>query len=152
MNKSRLYTCSCARTHANLSAYSAFVVMCLLFAGAGCASDPPAEKHVSSSLDASIDACVDEDHDGFGSHCSMGQDCNDMDAAVTDLCFRCRVPNEGCPCASGTEPMACIPPPYRGTNDNGVSGTYECSDGTRYCAQQMWGPCQALTAYVFVPD
>ena len=127
----------------------AFAIVSFL---AACASDPPSDKHVSSNLDGAVDACVDEDHDGYGSHCSMGQDCNDMDAAVTDVCYRCRVPNEACPCDPGTQPMDCIPPPYRGTDKNGVAGTYKCSAGTRYCAQGMWGPCQALSAYIFVPD
>ena len=129
------------------------VALSVVSLAVGCGSkDAPKTSHVSASYDAAVDACVDLDHDGFGDSCSMGRDCNDMDAAVTDVCYRCGVPNEGCPCDAGTPSMDCIPPPYRGTDANGIQGTFECSGGTRYCAQGMWGPCQALTAYVFVPD
>ena len=139
------------KVRAGRFASGTWLALTVLVSAMGCAGDPPPDKRVSTDPDGSIDACVDEDQDGFGKYCSMGQDCNDQDAAITDVCYRCQVPKEDCPCDPGTEPMACIPPPYRGSK-NGVAGTYTCSDGTRYCAQGVWGPCQALSAYVFTPD
>lgn len=121
----------------------------------GCKDNQPLEKYVPIEPDGAVSfaSCVDDDGDGFGEFCDRGRDCDDTDPEVTDLCFRCGDrPIEKCPCRIGTEPVACVPPPYRGTDSNGVVGTYRCSDGTRYCAAEIWGPCQALTAYVFSAD
>lgn len=142
------------RTSRSRTAASLLAALLVAFSAFGCGENAPVEKYIPVDYDAGIldQGCVDEDGDGYGKGCAAGPDCDDDDADVTDLCIRCSVPATGCPCDPGTEAVACVPPPYRGTDASGVSGTYKCSDGTRYCALGEWGACQALTAYVFEPD
>ncbi|MDD9966344.1 MAG: hypothetical protein OXR73_08980 [Myxococcales bacterium] len=129
---------------------------CVLFSlstACGSSSTPGPAPVSLGSPDASTDEreCIDDDEDGFGRYCGY-RDCDDSDPEITDECFRCNdeEPDEGCPCEPGTEPAECIPPSYEGV-ENGVRGTYVCSEGTRYCVEGEWGDCKVIGAYVFVP-
>ena len=106
--------------------------------GAGTASTGTGE-------DDEPEECEDEDGDGFGDHCKKGRDCNDDDPEDTDLCFRCNKDphDEDCPCDKGTKPMFCIPP------DIVMNGqTYVCSEGSKYCRDEMWSVCEVTGEYV----
>lgn len=97
--------------------------------------------------------CVDEDGDGFGKNCGGGADCDDEDPSVTDECRRCVSPNKGCPCEAGTPPMGGCKPPDMAATKDGVQGKWVCSEGTRYCRDELWSECEILWQYAtFVPD
>jgi hypothetical protein len=96
--------------------------------------------------------CTDEDGDGFGRYCVAGADCDDSDPMVTDECRRCLTTSEGCPCEPGTKPMYCDPEDVRTTMD-GKTGVLVCSEGTRYCRDEVWSGCEILFQYAtFIPD
>ena len=96
--------------------------------------------------------CDDDDGDGYGMYCDHGRDCDDNDPDVTDLCYRCRENNPGCACEKGTRPEFCDPDDIQ-TTMNGVTGTLVCSEGTRYCREEMWSDCEILLEYAtFIPD
>ncbi len=44
--------------------------------------------------------CVDRDGDGYGLGCSLGNDCDDANAAVTNQCYICAHDEPGCPCTT----------------------------------------------------
>jgi hypothetical protein len=133
-----------------------FLVLGMLV-GLGCGGDDDAGSKrppVMTGGDAGFGSreCVDEDGDGFGRHCGAGDDCDDDDPEMTDECVRCASPNKGCECEKGTAPMSCVPPEMAATV-NGVSGTWVCSEGTRYCRDLVWTDCEILWQYAtFVPD
>jgi hypothetical protein len=56
--------------------------------------------------DPAAAGCVDGDGDGFGAGCARGLDCDDADRAITDGCYRCATPAEGCSCANDMPPAA----------------------------------------------
>lgn len=126
---------------------------CGLFGlGGGCGSgDLDVPGAVPPRVDAGRMECIDDDGDGYGEGCG-DPDCDDADPEVTDLCFRCgRAPREDCPCEPGTAPeTTCTPPPIVGEQD-GVVGSFVCSEGTRYCRDGLWSVCEAIGEYVFVP-
>jgi hypothetical protein len=94
--------------------------------------------------------CIDEDGDGYGAHCTRGDDCDDSDTSITDECVRCtKVVATGCPCEPGTKPMECDPKDVKTTNAEGVRGTLVCSEGTRYCRDGFYSDCEALAQYTF---
>ena len=96
--------------------------------------------------------CMDEDGDGFGRYCVAGNDCDDEDPTVTDECTRCVVPNKNCPCEPGTKPLYCDPDDLHVTM-NGQTGVLVCSEGTRYCRDEVWSDCEILFQYAtFIPD
>jgi hypothetical protein len=102
--------------------------------------------------DGGAQRCVDEDGDGFGRGCSGALDCDDDDPEVTDECYRCGEPDEGCPCEPGTEQVHCVPDPKR-VSMNGVTGTLVCSEGARYCRDGAWTECEFLALYTrFIRD
>ena len=92
--------------------------------------------------------CVDEDDDGFGVDCPREpRDCDDQDPTITDECFRCVSPNDGCPCEAGLKPMDCTPPRIK------VKGGFlVCREGTRYCRDQTWSVCEVIGEYKFVAE
>ena len=95
---------------------------------------------VRAADDAGLDEveCIDEDGDGFGEGCILA-DCDDEDPEVTDACFGCSIPTEGCPCEPGTEPEFCKPPPVE------IGGeTVICNEGTRYCRDGEWTVCEPI--------
>jgi len=99
-------------------------------------------------VDASVAVpCQDDDGDGFGVGCSRGDDCDDTDPAVTDACYRCAEPNDGCPCERGTRPIFCMPDSIH--VDGGV---LVCSEGSRYCRDGTWSACEAIGEFTFVPS
>lgn len=118
--------------------------------GGGGPSGPPVSVDPDGGTGRRV--CVDEDGDGFGRNCGNGNDCDDDDPSVTDECRRCVSPNADCPCEPGTMPMTGCKPPDMDAVVNGVSGTWVCSEGTRYCREGLWSECEILWQYAtFVP-
>jgi hypothetical protein len=82
--------------------------------------------------------CTDNDGDGYGKNCDLGDDCNDNDAAInpgaTEVCDgvdnNCNGEiDEGCECING-ETRPC------GTDEG------ECVAGTQTCIDGAWGECE----------
>lgn len=79
--------------------------------------------------------CQDEDGDGFGVGCISGSDCDDSDATVTDACYRCQTPNEGCPCNTNGTKVEC------GKVASQTADSVTCVTGERECINGEWGEC-----------
>lgn len=99
--------------------------------------------------DGGADAmCIDEDGDGYGQHCSFGNDCDDTDPTVTDECRRCAGGGvQDCPCTPGTKTVSCTPPVKHVTG-----GVLVCREGNRYCRDGIWSECETIGQYIFVAD
>ncbi len=106
-----------------------------------CASDAPrpaAQRSTSSDeTPSTLLGCEDVDGDGFGPMCAPGEDCDDEDPAVTDACYRCIVPNQGCTCEMDARPAACD------VDTNGQVTMDTCYVGQRTCMQGVWTRCIA---------
>ena len=131
------------------------LLLCMAWLGlVGCGDEdgsPPGTVSVSTE-DAGTEPCVDEDGDGYGANCKLGDDCNDSDTSITNQCVACtKVVKAGCPCEPGTKPMACDPEDIK-TTRNGIRGTLVCSEGTRYCRDGFYSDCEALVEYTFTAD
>ena len=110
----------------------------LLLACVNDAPRPTAQRSTSSDEgDTAILGCEDVDGDGFGPWCAPGEDCDDEDPAITDACYRCVVPNEGCSCDMEARPTACD------VDTNGQITEDTCYVGQRTCVQGIWGRCAA---------
>jgi hypothetical protein len=121
----------------------------------GCGDDedgPPGVVSVGMEDAGALEPCIDEDADGYGSNCRLGDDCDDSDTSITNLCVLClQGVLKGCPCEPGTKPTPCDPEDIK-TTRNGVRGTLTCSEGTRYCRDGVYSACEALVEYTFTAD
>jgi hypothetical protein len=82
--------------------------------------------------------CIDEDGDRYGDGVGCrGVDCDDRDPRVTDQCYRCREPNEGCACRLGEMPVPCDVASGGNAGPDGV-----CHLGQRNCVNGTWGRCE----------
>lgn len=54
----------------------------------------------------------------------------------------CQFPDEGCPCAAGTDPVECV-------IDEPITrnGQVLCQHGTRVCRDEAWSACENITLY-----
>ncbi len=112
----------------------------LLLACVGDAPRPAAQRSTTSdAFDPKLIGCEDVDGDGFGPMCSSGEDCDDEDPAVTDACYRCVLPTEGCTCEMDARPAACD------VDTNGQVTTDTCYVGQRTCVQGVWARCVAYS-------
>jgi streptogramin lyase len=92
-----------------------------------------------------VGECVDLDHDGFGTDCARGADCNDADPNVHDGCSSGTGPGTescdfnpfqpSCPCDAGVGEHAC----YGGTAQ--TAGVGICRSGGMTCNEGVWGEC-----------
>ncbi len=80
--------------------------------------------------------CQDGDNDSFGANCASGADCDDNDASVTDECYRCNTPNDGCECPSEGQVVSC------GSVSSKVGETVTCVVGDRACEGGVWSECR----------
>ncbi len=83
--------------------------------------------------------CVDNDHDGYGQGCIAGPDCDDTNASITNQCYRCATPNDGCPCTTEGQVVAC------GSEASREGNRVTCVDGDRTCTGGVWAACVAKT-------
>ncbi len=99
---------------------------------------PVAQRSTSGAGDEpDVRVCVDPDGDGFGLDCGPGEDCDDEDPAVTDECYRCATPAEGCTCAANARPVACD------VDRNSPVTEETCYVGQRTCVDGRWSVCEA---------
>jgi hypothetical protein len=120
-----------------------FRLLCLVALALGaCAGGRSPRAGAPVSTTAIPQACIDRDRDGFGDHCSGGNDCDDHDPAIHSGCLRCAVPSDGCSCANGTEPVQCFLDKTKATD-----GTVMCNEGTRYCREGKWSGCESVFSY-----
>lgn len=98
-------------------------------------------------ISAGESTCVDRDGDGYGEGCAAGHDCDDDDPETSTQCLRCAQPNTGCPCALGTQPIAC----YLDKTE-ADDGTVMCNEGTRYCRDSRWSACENVHTYPLPPE
>jgi hypothetical protein len=130
----------------------AYALSCglLIATSLGCAGEDggPPDEFVPPDSDAgTTHRCVDEDGDGYVVGCtSVRRDSDDADPEVTDLCWRCAEPNEGCPCEPGTEFESCDPRDVRGEHEGKV-GVWVCDEGQRWCRDGAWTDCEILWQY-----
>ncbi len=115
-----------------------------LFALAACAASngTPSAAAPASGAAAAPQVCVDRDQDGYGEHCSAGADCDDHDPAIHQGCLRCALPNDGCACTPGTQPVSCFL-----DKTQAGDGTVMCHEGTRYCRKGKWSGCESIYDY-----
>lgn len=88
--------------------------------------------------------CVDEDKDGFGPQCLAGSDCDDDNDSVTNECYRCLTPQEGCEC-EGSEGAVTV----CGKRVSQIGDYVSCVEGERTCAGGVWGPCSIAGGDVY---
>ncbi len=101
--------------------------------------DPVQVKPPGARVSSTPHDCQDDDGDGYGfGNTCRGADCDDRDPAVTDRCYRCREPLDGCPCEEGAAPVPCDVTSGRNANPEGL-----CNLGQRTCAAGRWGACEA---------
>ncbi len=106
---------------------------------------PPRDIEASEGIaPPAVSDCVDRDGDGFGAGCARGLDCDDRDPAVTDGCYRCATPAEGCSCSNDMPPLPCDV--RRGVT---VAEHATCHLGERRCVNARWSACQPLRAPSF---
>jgi Mg-chelatase subunit ChlD len=108
----------------------------LLLIGCGSAEDHPDRMMGDASRPQASAYCEDEDHDGYGIGCALGGDCDDHQRAITDQCYRCAEPGDGCPCSSEGSKVACGKIESR-TED----GRVICFQGERLCRDGTWSAC-----------
>ncbi len=103
---------------------------------AGCNSDPRPPL-VGDGYDpgAARPTCIDQDGDGYGLHCSLGNDCDDTNVTITNGCYVCAHDAPGCPCAVDQARTAC------GRVSVVVAGQPTCAYGESVCSQGTWGEC-----------
>ncbi len=109
----------------------------LLLLGCGSADDPAAGAPQSdASRPQGSVSCEDHDRDGFGPGCMLGADCDDNEPGVTDQCYRCATPDDGCPCTTEGAKVACGKIESK-TDD----GRVICMQGERLCKSGTWSAC-----------
>ena len=87
---------------------------------------------------ADAGACADDDGDGYGPYCDLGDDCDDSDPGVHEGCLSCgHGPQQGCPCGDGDEPVEC----HSARPEPDQHGRLTCSVGQRTCESGAWGEC-----------
>jgi hypothetical protein len=102
---------------------------------------------IDSGVDPPETRCIDHDKDGFGQYCEAGNDCDDLDETVWEVCEpdpdRCNIPRSGCPCEVEAEEVACR------TSSPVVSddGSELCYAGVRSCLGGIWTACESMEPY-----
>src|SRR5690349_7564960 len=91
--------------------------------------------------------CVDEDQDGFGRNCALGQDCDDHTATITNQCLKCAHDEAGCACSADQQPVSCFLP-----DQDLADGNVMCREGTRTCRSGVWSGCEDVHNYVVTRD
>lgn len=115
---------------------SLLLVSLVLLACAPDAPRPVAQRSTSAAGDEPLlSRCIDPDGDGFGPGCAPGEDCDDDDPAITDACYRCALPTQGCACAADARPVACDVD----TGEQVTAAT--CYVGQRTCREGVWSGC-----------
>ena len=120
--------------------WAAPAIAVLLGACSGSGGGSPEGPHALGA-DAAI-ACIDRDRDGHGDGCAEGADCDDHDPEMQSGCRRCALPNDGCACAAGTQPVSCYLD--KSTDED---GNVMCHEGTRYCRDGLWSGCEGIHSY-----
>lgn len=81
--------------------------------------------------------CIDEDGDGYGTDCSLGEDCDDNNPNFNILCPDCtKAGTPGCTCKAGSKAVAC----YSG--DPAWLGKGVCAKGSHQCNGGFWSECK----------
>ncbi len=88
-----------------------------------------------ASVTGTPPVCFDQDGDGFGPSCALGADCDDGDPAVTNECYRCANPDEGCPCSEEGATVLC------GDVASRTESQVTCKMGERVCQGGTWSAC-----------
>lgn len=140
------------RTNGRVREIALVLGLILAVASISCSSSDKEPSPFPSALDggsddAGVNKCVDKDKDGFGKNCKRGKDCDDKDPKVTDECYRCTEPAEGCPCDPGSPPELC----YLDSSKNDAGQTV-CYEGTRYCRNGVWTGCESVRSYAVSPS
>lgn len=105
-------------------------------AASSCGEEPPPPPPGGTDVPVSpIWGCRDADGDEYGYGCSMGLDCNDNDASVTNECLCSQPGNPGCSCTEAGARAAC------GTVYSRVGETVVCGQGISTCDGSEWGEC-----------
>jgi streptogramin lyase len=100
-------------------------------------AEQPGEDAEQPGEDAEQPACTDEDGDGYGNGCQLGEDCDDMNPNFSVSCPNCTIPGTpGCACKAGAKPVAC----YSG--DPATMGKGICVKGSHQCSGGYWTECK----------
>src|SRR6187551_2090249 len=90
-----------------------------------CAENGPDAGGPSGANGPTEHQCIDRDGDTHGDGCASGPDCDDRDPKLHQGCLRCALPNDGCACTEGAQPVTCF---LDKTEDE--EGTVMCHEGT----------------------
>ena len=138
--------------------WGAFALTASALMAAGCQDLPVEEEGVTRVTadggelsDAEItfdlssnDYCYDLDHDGYGSRCVLGADCDDFNAEIHE---NCGIPTVGPGEACDAEPNVayeCYSMPLHGSD----SDVLVCQKGQKVCQGGHWTDCFYDTGYV----
>ena len=81
--------------------------------------------------------CMDQDGDGYGDNCYLGQDCDDTNPYFNVYCPLCSQKIvEGCKCVEEGAAAVC----YEGAPNS--AGVGVCQLGERICQEGYWAACQ----------
>jgi hypothetical protein len=111
--------------------------LCLTALCWSCAEHAPRE----APAETSDRECIDQDRDGFGRDCALGPDCDDSDVATHVGCTQCALPDEGCACEPGAQPLGCF------LDKTVEEAVVMCHEGTRYCRDGSWSACEDIHSY-----
>lgn len=108
----------------------------------GCGAEDPIDLGRGTTP---TDNCVDGDKDGYGVGCTLGNDCDDADGAVT---FECTCDHEapGCECTEQGKRIAC------GQVESQVGGQTVCGYGESVCDNGAWSPCIINNTVTLAPS
>ena len=87
-------------------------------------------------VEDTVTVCIDEDGDGYGQDCELGEDCDDMNPNFNVSCPDCSQPGTpGCACKTGAKSVSC----YSG--DPSWVGKGLCAKGAHQCMIGYWSEC-----------
>ena len=92
-------------------------------------------ENAQEDIEEIIEACIDEDDDGFGINCKLGEDCDDANPNFNISCPDCSKGNVvGCICK--TKSATCY------SYDVSTLGKGVCKKGTQLCNAGYWESCK----------
>lgn len=109
-----------------------------------CGSEKPLPQLGDGNGDAGVQ-CIDKDGDGYGTGCTLGNDCDDNDATVTNQCYACDKPRPGCSCSTEGARTSC------GQVESKVGSQVTCGYGESVCQNGTWGECIINNSVTLLP-